>query len=276
MQIAGRARDGRSARATSSRSCTAGGWRSSIASRSGAWSRASPTTSTRSCELFASGALNAIGDLVKLVGIVVMMVSLDWHLSLIAFAALPLVALFVNWCAARSREAFRDDPRQDRAMNAYMNEQVSGMAVVQAFGREQAAADEFDEINGGYRDANIALDQIRGVARRRDRDGGRGLHGLDRGVARLSRRSASARWSRSSRTSSMFFEPISELAQRYTLLQTAMAGAERVFELLDIGRDRRAARPGRSRATAPRRRPRVRARPRRLRVQAGRAGAAAT
>jgi hypothetical protein len=106
-------------------------------------------------EMFASGALNAMGDLVALTGIVVMMVILDWRLSLIAFAALPLVLLIVGYVRTRSRIAYRDIRGRMARLNAFLNEQVSGIAVVQAFAREKRRPlEEFDEINDSYRDAN--------------------------------------------------------------------------------------------------------------------------
>jgi ATP-binding cassette subfamily B protein len=105
-------------------------------------------------ELFASGVLNAMGDIIALSGIVVMMVALDWRLSLIAFASIPLVGLVVNFVRKRSREAYRDIRGKTARLNAFLNEQVSGIAVVQAFAREASTAREFDEINDAYRDAN--------------------------------------------------------------------------------------------------------------------------
>src|SRR6185437_8595637 len=105
-------------------------------------------------ELFASGVLNAVGDFLTLAGIVVMMVALDWRLSLIAFAALPVVGLIVNAVRKRSREAYRDIRTKTARLNAFLNEHVSGIAVVQAFAREAEIAREFDEINESYRDAN--------------------------------------------------------------------------------------------------------------------------
>ena len=59
-------------------------------------------------EAFASGAINGIGDMIRLIGIVIMMVALDWKLSLIGFAALPPVALLVLFVRKRMRETFRD------------------------------------------------------------------------------------------------------------------------------------------------------------------------
>src|SRR5580692_2460441 len=105
-------------------------------------------------ELFASGVLNSTGDLISLGGIVVMMLILDWRLSLIAFAALPFVGLVVIFIRKRSREAYRDIRAKTARLNAFLNEQVSGIAVVQAYAREAAMAEEFDDINESYRDAN--------------------------------------------------------------------------------------------------------------------------
>ncbi len=183
-------------------------------------------------ELFASGALNAVGDLVRLVGIVVMMLFLDWRLSLIAFAALPPVALFVNRIRHGSRKAYRDIRTKTARLNAFLNEQVSGMSVVQAFGREKAAAGEFDETNRAYRDANFRSIKYEAT--------------LDAAIEMVSSICvALVLISAGMRASSVgtvvaffayirqFFEPISNLSQRYTLMQSALTGAERVFELLE-------------------------------------------
>jgi ATP-binding cassette, subfamily B, multidrug efflux pump len=183
-------------------------------------------------ELFASGALNAVGDLVRLAGIVVMMLLLDWQLSLIAFAALPPVALFVNRIRHGSRKAYRDIRTKTARLNAFLNEQVSGMAVVQAFGREKAAASEFDETNRAYRDANFRSIKFEAT--------------LDAAIEMVSSVCvALVLISAGMKASSVgtvvaffayirqFFEPISNLSQRYTLMQSAMTGAERVFELLE-------------------------------------------
>jgi len=185
-------------------------------------------------EMFASGALNAFGDLVRLLGIVAVMVSLDWQLSLIAFAAVPPVAIGVNWTRRRIRDAFREIRVKTARMNTYLNEQISGMAVVQAYAREEESAEEFDAINAAYRAANnrsIIYDSA-----------------LDAAIEMVSRVClALILWYAGVRTMpvkfgtlfafvwyiDMFFGPIRDLSARYTLLQSAMAGAERVFELLD-------------------------------------------
>ncbi|MEZ4374140.1 MAG: ABC transporter ATP-binding protein [Polyangiaceae bacterium] len=184
-------------------------------------------------ELFASGALGAFGDLIRLVGIVVAMVLLDWHLSIIAFLAVPPVVLLVRSVRKRSREAYRDIRAKTARMNATMNEQVNGMAIVQAYRREAAVGREFDQINTDYRDANIrsvkyeaiqdaAIEMVSAVC-------------LASIILALGyRQSSFGTLVAFNAYLVMFFEPISALAQRYTLLQSAMAGAERVFGLLDI------------------------------------------
>jgi len=183
-------------------------------------------------ELFASGAMNAFGDLVKLVGIVILMLIMDWKLSLIAFAATPPVAILVVLVRRRSRQAFRDIRAKTARMNANMNEQVSGMSVVQAFGHEEGAAREFDEINAAYLDANIrsikyeatqdaAIETVASIC-------------LASIVVSLGYRPVSFGTVVAFNAYLVqFFEPISQLAQRYTLLQSAMAGAERIFGLLE-------------------------------------------
>ena len=188
-------------------------------------------------ELFASGAFNAMGDFFTLFGIVVMMVALDWRLSLIAFAALPIVGLVVNFIRKRTRAAYRDIRARTARLNAFLNEQVSGIAVVQAYGREEAMALEFDDINEGYRESNkksILYESL-----------------MDASIEMVSTVCiASVLWwcglqrvgdhpvtfplvVTFTQYIKQFFEPVSLLSQRYTLLQSAMAGAERIFQLLD-------------------------------------------
>jgi ATP-binding cassette subfamily B protein len=188
-------------------------------------------------ELFASGALNAMGDVIALVGIVAMMLALDWRLSVVSFMALPVVGVIVNFVRKGSRAAYRDVRARTARLNAFLNEQVNGIAVVQAFVREAMAAEEFDGINVGYRDANKRAILYESV--------------LDAAIEMVSTLCiASILWFAGLRRASdphvnfalvvtftqyirQFFEPISQLSQRYTLLQSAMSGAERVFELLD-------------------------------------------
>jgi ATP-binding cassette subfamily B multidrug efflux pump len=188
-------------------------------------------------ELFASGVLNAMGDLISLLGIVAMMLVLDWRLSLIAFAALPLVGLIVNWVRGRSRQAYRDIRTKTARLNAFLNEQVSGIAVVQAYAREVAMADEFDDINEAYRDANkrsifyealldAAIEMV-GTLCIASVLWWAGLHRIGGHLVTFATVVTFTQYIK------QFFEPISLLSGRYTMLQSAMAGAERIFQLMD-------------------------------------------
>jgi ATP-binding cassette subfamily B multidrug efflux pump len=184
-------------------------------------------------ELFSSGALNAFSDLLRLIGIIAFMLVLDWQLALIAFLAGPPVTLLVQVVRKRARAAFREIRSKTSRMNANLAEQVNGMTTVQAFGQQTAAAAEFDDINAKYRDAIIrsikyesvqdaAIDMVAALC-------------LAFMVISVGYHSASYGTLVAFNAYVLrFFEPIALLAQRYTLMQSAMAGAERVFSLLDI------------------------------------------
>ncbi len=183
-------------------------------------------------ELFASGAFGAFGDLLRLVVIIVLMLALDWRVALVVFAAMPPTALLMDFVRRRARESFRDIRAKTARMNATLNEQVNGMAVIQAYGREQAAAREVGAINAEYLVANVrsikyealqdaAIEMIKSVSI------GSIVVALGFTGASFGTLVAFVAYI------GMFFEPISALGQRATLLQSAMAGAERVFGLLD-------------------------------------------
>ena len=189
-------------------------------------------------ELFASGVVNAGAELVTLVGYVICMLALNVRLSLITFALMPFVALLVNWTRKRSRMAYRDIRAKTARLNSFLNEQVSGIAIVQAYARETATATEFDEVNESFREANKRSIYYEAI--------------LDAAIEMVSILCiASILWYagfnhigekaitfgvivKFAQYVKQFFEPISTLATRYTLLQSAMAGAERIFGLLDV------------------------------------------
>lgn len=184
-------------------------------------------------EFASTDAFAIVTDVLKLAGIVVMMLILDWKLSLVAFVAVPPVAILVREVRKRHRDAFREIRAKTARMNATMNEQVSGMTVVQAFNQQHAAAEEFDEINSSYRDANIRSIKYDAMQ--------------DAAIETVMAISLAAiLWSIGFHPVTFgtlvafnaylkdFYEPISALAQRYTVLQSSMAGAERVFALLDV------------------------------------------
>ncbi len=183
-------------------------------------------------ELFASGVLISLGDIALLVGIIATMLRIDAKLSVIAFASVPLVLLIVRSVRDKSREAYRDIRERTSRLNAFLSEQVSGIAVVQAYSREAAMAAEFRVINDEYRDANKRAVFYEAV--------------LDASVEMITTLCvASILWWVGSRAGvhvgfhivvvftqyvRQFFEPISLLSQRYTVLQSAMSGIERIVD----------------------------------------------
>jgi ATP-binding cassette subfamily B protein len=187
-------------------------------------------------ELFGSGALNAFGDILRLVGIVVLMLALDWRMSLIAFALVPFIGLLVELIRRGARTAFRRIRTKLARLNAFLNEQVQGIAIVQSFCREKQSAQEFDDINLAYRNAHFRAISLEAS--------------LDATVEMVSSICiASILWYAGLRTLGaevsfgtlvafvayieQFFGPIRDLSSRYTIFQSAMSGAERVFDLLD-------------------------------------------
>ncbi len=193
-------------------------------------------------ELFASGAVTAISDLMMLAGIIGFMLYLDVELTLIALLALPPLVIAVNVFRRWAREAFRSIRVHVAQLNSYLNEQVQGIAVVQAYGREAECADEYEEINHDYRDANyrnIRCDAL--------------LYSVVESVAAaclamvLYYAATQAGLLEGSAAVAVyvgtvvafydyiqrFFVPIRDLATKYTVIQSALASAERIFALID-------------------------------------------
>ena len=189
-------------------------------------------------ELFASGAVTAVGDVITLARIVVAMVVLSPQLSVLTFLAVPPLAWLVDRFRRRARDAFRAIRTKTARMNAYLNEQVTGVAVVQAFAQEQRCQDEFREINAAYREANqlairydallyAAVDAFSSVCIASLLFAGAYALHRDQPAASLGVLVAFVQYVQ------RFFEPLREISSKFTILQNAMSGAERVFGLLD-------------------------------------------
>ncbi len=187
-------------------------------------------------ELFSSGVVSVFGDLFTLIAITTMMVVIDWRLALIALLVLPVMWLVATVFRRRIREVFRDIRARVARLNSFLQEQLSGVEVVQLFGREERSATEFATVNRAHLDAHLRSITIYAVffplvelvsaiamALLLVRGGGRILAGsLTIGVLaaffQLVRR---------------FFQPLQDLSEKVNLLQAAMASSERVFRLLD-------------------------------------------
>ncbi|HYF40485.1 MAG TPA: ABC transporter ATP-binding protein [Gemmatimonadales bacterium] len=187
-------------------------------------------------ELFSSGVVTVFGDVFTLLAIMTMMLLVDWRLALVTFSVIPLVWLTASVFRRRVRQAFRDIRIRLARLNSFLQERLSGMRVVQLFGREQDSADRFAELNREHLQAHLRSITIYAVffpvvevltaiamALLLYYGGLRTLSGsLTVGVLaafiQLTRR---------------FFQPLQDLSEKFNLLQSAMASSERVFALLD-------------------------------------------
>jgi ATP-binding cassette subfamily B protein len=105
--------------------------------------------------VFSNGILNAIGDILSLVVVIATMVWVDWKLTLLVLAPIPLLLLATRVFQKVIKKAFIDVRNEVSRMNEFVQEHVTGMHIIQAFGREKREAEEFSKINSSHRDANI-------------------------------------------------------------------------------------------------------------------------
>ncbi len=187
-------------------------------------------------DLLSQGLVTLIGDTLLLVGIITVMVSMSPKLALLAFTVLPLMVLATVVFARFAQSAFRKTRAQIAAVVGNLAEDIAGMRVIQAFAQEGASQERFTEVNQANRDANIeamtlsfvflpSVDFLSMLAT--------GIvlwfGGLAVAADELTLGIVVAFLAYVSR----FFSPIQELSQLYTTMQSAMAGGERVLELLD-------------------------------------------
>jgi ATP-binding cassette, subfamily B, multidrug efflux pump len=187
-------------------------------------------------ELFSSGVVSGLGDLITLVAIGVVMLVLHGPLALAAFVVIPLVLLVSRVFQRRVRVAYREIRARLAQLNAHLGERLTGMRVVQLFGRERAEQRRFAALNEAHLDAHLrsitmyalyfpvieflttlALASLLVRAGVQVGDGMLTL-GTVAAFLQLVRR---------------FFQPLQDLSEKFNVLQAAMAAAERIFALLD-------------------------------------------
>lgn len=105
--------------------------------------------------VFSNGILNAIGDILALFVVIGTMVWVDWQLTLLVLAPIPVLLFATRIFQKVIKKAFIDVRNEVSRMNEFVQEHVTGMHIVQAFGREKREAKEFAKINASHRDANI-------------------------------------------------------------------------------------------------------------------------
>jgi len=187
-------------------------------------------------DMFTSGVVSIFGDVFTLAGIMIVMVSMNWRLALVAFAVLPLIVVITQWFRRHVRESYRTVRRLIARINAFLQEHITGMGTVQLFRREARAYRQFERINQEHRVANVdsifyyavfypAVEIVGALASALTIwYGGRSVL---QGSLTLGSLVAFLLYSQ------RFFRPISDMSEKFNILQAAMASSERIFQLLD-------------------------------------------
>ena len=187
-------------------------------------------------DLFTAGVVSGMGDLFTLIAISVLMIATDWRLAIASFAVIPFVWLTSSIFQRSVRAAYREIRTRLARINAYLQEHITGMRIVQLFGRERDELTKFDRFNRDHLDAHlksirvyalyfpaieilttVALASLIVAGARRVEIGALTV-GIVAAFLQLVRR---------------FFDPLQDLSDKYNMLQQAMAASERIFKLLD-------------------------------------------
>jgi ATP-binding cassette, subfamily B, multidrug efflux pump len=209
-------------------------------------------------EMFTSGVVSIFEDIFVLAGIVAIMVLMNWKLAVITFAVLPLIGIATRVFRDKVRESYRRIRVAIARINAYLQEHVSGMVVLQLFNREERAFDKFSDVNAvhmdAFKDAILAhaiyypvveiLSAI-AIASVIWFGGNKVLHNVTALSLTIgfAHKKLLIHWVRNATTlgvlvafiqyAQRFFRPIQDLSEKYNILQSAMASSERIFKLLD-------------------------------------------
>ena len=187
-------------------------------------------------ELFTSGVVSVFGDVFTLLGIVAIMLWINWKLALVCFSVIPLLFLVTVIFKRRVRGSYRRVRRALARINSFLHEAITGMSLVQVFVQEERKLEEFKDRNRKHMQANLdsifyyavfypVVSLIGALALALILWYG-GLQVLS-GVLTLGAVVAFVQYSE------RFYKPISDLSEKFNILQSAMASAERIFTLLD-------------------------------------------
>jgi ATP-binding cassette subfamily B protein len=187
-------------------------------------------------ELFSSGLVAIVGDIITLLGIMVVMLIVNWKLALITLSVLPALLAATFIFRKRVRDLYRQTRIQIAHLNSFLHENIVGMRVVQLFNRESRNYKEFDDIGGELKQTYLrtifyyavffpAVELISSIAVALIIFGGGGL--MLTGAVTLGTLVAFIQYVE------RFYRPVRDLAEKYNILQGAMAAAERVFKVID-------------------------------------------
>lgn len=187
-------------------------------------------------EMFTSVIVTLFNDFIRLGGILLMLFWMDWRLALVLSLFLPLILLNMTWFNRLAREAFRAIRTHLARINAFLQESLSGLAVIQLFLREEDTERRFAAINQAFFEKALYQIKIFGlfmpfIATLNIFSTGviiwYGGTEILRGRMTIGMLVAFLAYMR------LFFQPLRELSQKYSIIQSAMASAERLFQLLD-------------------------------------------
>ena len=186
-------------------------------------------------ELFSAGVIVVIGDIFIIIGIFAAMFMLNLKLAIITISVFPIIVVIALWFGNRMKNSFREIRRKLARINAYLNENITGMKVIQLFNREKKNYDKFDEINTDYLKEQVkyihyfavfqpAINMVNALAV--------GLvlwYGAVRymhGFLTLGVMVAFLAYIHD------LFDPIRDIVEKYNIFQGAMASSERIFSLM--------------------------------------------
>jgi ATP-binding cassette subfamily B protein len=187
-------------------------------------------------ELFAAGLITIAGDIFQIVVILICMFWMNWKMALISLSVLPFLMWAANIFRKGVRDSFQDVRTQVSRLNAFLQEHITGMAIVQMFNRQPVEMDRFREVNALHRDANV-----RGIF----------YYAVFFPVVELIVAATLALLVMYGSTKLMthevqigqitafimfinlFFRPVRAIADRFNNIQMGMVAAERIFQLID-------------------------------------------
>jgi len=191
-------------------------------------------------QMFTQGIVTIFGDIFLITGIVITLIYMDLNLALWTFSVIPVLFLITFIFRARVRESFRNIRKWLARINTYLQENLTGMSVVQVFNRVGKNYKKFEDINQAHTRAHVrtvffyalfypAIELVSSVAI--------ALVIWRGGIYRLEDATSFGALVAFIQYAQMFFRPISDLSEKYNILQQAMASSERIFKLLDTPPD---------------------------------------
>jgi ATP-binding cassette, subfamily B, multidrug efflux pump len=191
-------------------------------------------------EMFAAGGLTILMDVLTLLGIIIIMLAIDFRLALVTLSLVPVIALAINFFRLQARQSYRRIRERIARLNSYLQEALAGMTVIQLFAREPRSWEEFERLNDAHRRANHTSNVYEAA-----------LFSMVESVGSIS--FALIIWYGGGQILAgtlafgtlvafieyiqKFFIPIRDFSTKYAVMQSAMTAAERVFQLLDTPAD---------------------------------------